>query len=522
MTVSIDYVPAGDVARAFHLSNAFVRGLMGPVGSSKSSACCMEIFTRGVEQKPFNGVRRTRWAVIRATYPELKSTTIRTWQQWFPDQVAPMKWDAPISSMIRIPLPDGTKAEIEVLFFPVESPAEIEKLSSLEITGAWVNEARELPVDVLNKLTERVGRFPQTVWRGGDKECKHEAASWEDKCRLCGSVKIASPTWRGVIMDTNPPDDDGWWYGLAEGSDPQVMEQMAEIEHKMRELGYLKEGQKLYEFFKQPGGLIEVNGKLEPNPKAENIQNLDGGYAYYYRQAAGKKKNWIKAQVCGQYATFSSGRGVYDDHYNDEIHCKAVEPVRGLPIIVGQDYGRTPAAAICQITKSGQFRIIDEVVATGMGIRVFARDLLKPHLAQFYKDFQIIVVGDPSGMDGRDTEETTCFQILAEEGFAAVPALSNELNMRIESLSYYMDAMHGGEPCFLISPKAATIRKGLNGAYCFDRVQISGERFKDVPSKNKYSHPVEGAQYAAMHTKMVNVNDTWSKPLKYPERTGVV
>jgi hypothetical protein len=495
VALAIDYNPAGPVAQAFHESQAFVRGLMGPVGSSKSSACCMEIFTRGCEQKAFQGVRRTRWAVIRATYPELKSTTIRTWQQWFPDQVAPMKWDAPISSMIRIPLPDGTRAEIEVLFFPVESPQEIEKLSSLEITGAWINEARELPVEVLNKLTERVGRFPP--------------------------MKEGGPTWLGVIMDTNPPDDDGWWYGLAEGADPELMEQMAEVEAKLRELGALKEGQKLYEFFKQPGGLIEKDGKLDPNPLAENIPNLPGGYAYYYRQAAGKKKNWIKAQVCGQYATFSTGKPVYEE-YNDDLHCREINPNPALPLLIGMDYGRKPAAVLCQITKRGQFRIVDEVVAQGMGVRVFARDWLKPHLAQHYKDYQVAIIGDPSGNDGRDTEETTCFQILAEEGLAAVPALTNESTARIEAIADYLNKMVDGEPGFLISPKARMTRKGLNGGYCYDRVQVAGGQYRNVPNKNNpYSHPAEAAQYAALHCKYVNVNDAWSKPINYG-KSGVV
>ena len=61
----------------FHASNAFVRGLVGPIGSGKSVACCMEVIRRGLEQAPGpDGVRRTRWAFIRQTYPELKSTTI--------------------------------------------------------------------------------------------------------------------------------------------------------------------------------------------------------------------------------------------------------------------------------------------------------------------------------------------------------------------------------------------------------------------------------------------------------------
>lgn len=443
-------------------------------------------------------MRSTRWAVIRATYPELKSTTLKTWCEWFPEPVGKMRWDAPISCLIKFPLEDGTLVEAEVLFFPVETPADIEKLSSLEITGAWMNEARELPVDVMNKLTERVGRYPKIVKDGA------------------GRI-IHGPTWRGVIMDTNPPDDDGWWYALAEGANDEVRQQIAEFEGKLRGLGYLRDGQRLYEFFKQPGGLIEVNGALEPNPLAENVTHLDGGYAYYYRQAAGKKKNWIKAQILGQYATFSTGRPVYEE-YNDDIHCRAIEPIRGLPLLLGQDYGRTPATAICQITKTGQFRVIDEVVSQGMGIRVFARDLLKPHLAQHYQGYTVVVIGDPSGNDPRDTEEKTCFQILNEEGIAAVPAITNELTARIEAISFYLNSMHGGEPNFLISPRAATIRKGLNGSYCYDRIQVSGDRYRDVPAKNKYSHPVEGAQYAALHTRLVNVNDAWSKPIAYPKQ----
>lgn len=493
--MKIEYVPAGPIANAFHLSEAFVRGLMGPVGSSKSSACCIEIFRRGCVQGVYGGVRRTRWAVVRATYPELKSTTLKTWQEWFPGQVAPMRWDAPITSVVNLPLGDGSRVEIEVLFFPVETPADIEKLSSLEITGAWINEARELPVEVLHKLTERVGRFPP--------------------------VKEGGASWRGVIMDTNAPDDDSWWYGLAEGSDAAMAEQMAVVEEKLKALGYLRPGQKLYEFFKQPGGLIEVRGALEPNPAAENIANLDGGYAYYFRQAAGKKKNWIKAQILGQYATTHSGRAVYEDHYNDDTHCKDAGPIRGLPLIIGQDYGRTPAAAICQITKDGQFRIIDELVAVGMGARVFARDILKPHLAQFYRDYQNIIVGDPSGNDPRDTEEKTCFQIFAEEGLPVVPALTNEQMARIEALSYFMDLMRGGEPQFLVTPRARAIRKGLNGGYFFERVQVSGERFRDVPAKNKYSHPLEAAQYAALHCRSVNVNAAWGKPIQYPRMKWV-
>ena len=202
---------------------------MGPVGSSKSSACCMEVFTRACEQKAFLGVRRSRWAVIRNTYPELKSTTIKTWMEWF--GFAQMRYDSPITSLINLPLPDGTKVELEVMFFPMDRPEEIGKLKSLELTGAWINEVGEMPKAVLDMCTQRVGRFP--------------------------AVRFGGPSWTGVVMDTNPPDDDHFYYRMAE-----------------------KEHPKDWAFFRQPGGLLEMGGELKANPLAENIENLPGGHEY--------------------------------------------------------------------------------------------------------------------------------------------------------------------------------------------------------------------------------------------------
>ena len=53
-----------------------------------------------------------------------------------------------------------------------------------------------------------------------------------------------------------------------------------------------------------------------------------------------------------------------------------------------------------------------------------------------------------------------------------------------------------GKPRFLISPKAKMIRKGLQGGFCYRRIQVSGEKYTDEPDKNEYSHPVEALEYA--------------------------
>ena len=58
------YVPSA-TALKFHASNAFFRGIRGPIGSGKSSTCVAEIMSRSLEQKPWHGVRRTQWIALR-------------------------------------------------------------------------------------------------------------------------------------------------------------------------------------------------------------------------------------------------------------------------------------------------------------------------------------------------------------------------------------------------------------------------------------------------------------------------
>ncbi|PHV09832.1 terminase large subunit domain-containing protein, partial [Chitinimonas sp. BJB300] len=144
----IHYYPPGPVASAFMNSKAFVRGLLGPIGSGKSVTCCMEIMRRACEQAPdINGRRRTRWVIIRNTYPELKSTTIKTWLEWFPEEhYGRVKWDVPITQMIHL----NHDVEMEVIFLALDRPDHVKKLLSLEVTGGWINEARELPKAILD------------------------------------------------------------------------------------------------------------------------------------------------------------------------------------------------------------------------------------------------------------------------------------------------------------------------------------------------------------------------------------
>lgn len=438
---------------------------MGPVGSSKTSAVCMEIFDRACRQEPDGKTRRSRWAILRNTYPELKSTTIKSWLDWFPHTM--MKWDAPITGRVTGKLPDGTSLDMELYFLALERPEDVGKLKGYELTGAWLNEAAEMAKGVFDMASQRVGRYP--------------------------SAKRGGPTWTGIIMDTNPPDDDHWYYKLAEETRPEG-----------------------FAFFKQPGGLKKVGDKWVPNETAENIENLPGGHEYYTRQLGGKNQEWIKVFLAGSYGSVFTGKIVYPE-YNDELHCRECSPDPKLPLLVGLDYGLTPAAAICQITHDGQFRILDEVVTEDSDVEQFARDILKPHLAQNYPKYTVICVGDPAGNRRADSDAKTCFMVLAEQGLAAVPAISNEPHQRQLSVKHYLSKLVMGRPGLVVDPKASTIRKGFNGGYHFKRVQVGYEQYRDVPDKNKYSHPHDAVQYASLHAKFMDVNNTFGSKISYPK-----
>jgi len=466
MATSIDYRPAGPVARAFHQSGAFVRGLMGPVGSGKSSASWMELTIKMIGQAPDDRkLRRTRWAVLRNTYPELKSTTIKTALEWSPMMV--MHWDAPICGKLDFWLGDKTRVQAEVYFLALERPEDVGKLKSLELTGAWMNEAGEMAKQVFDMVTQRVGRFPP--------------------------VKSGGPTWSGVILDTNPPDTDHWWYRMFEEVKP-----------------------KDFEVFKQPGGLLERAGVYLPNPDAENIENLHSGYEYYLRQLASKSKEWIKVYLLGQYGAVIDGKPVYPE-YNDDLHCREIEADPSRELLIGLDYGLTPAAVICQMSPRGQLLVLDELCAEDMGISQFARDVLKPHMTNAWRGYAFVAVGDPSGNRRADSDEKTCFMELAEAGISAVPAISNDFLKRREAVAKYLTKLIDGKGGMLVHPRCAKIRKGFLGGYCFKRLQMAGEKYRDVADKNQYSHPHDALQYAALFTQFLDTA-SFVKKIKYTEK----
>lgn len=439
----------------FHADDSFVRGIMGPIGSGKSVACVIEIISRAMRQRPnSDGARRTRWAVIRNTFPELKSTTIKTWIEFLPVSVCPIVYSSPITGRFIQPLGDGTRIECEIFFIALDLPKDVRKLLSLDLTGAWVNEAREINKIMIDKVTGRVDRFPPKFDGGA--------------------------SWSGVIMDTNPPDDDHWWYQFAEEDTP---------------VGW--------KFWRQPPAVLERgNGDHVINPAAENVCNHTSGADYWLRQIGGKTKEWIKVYLMGQYGTVMSGKPIYAGSWSDIAHVADVKPLVRHEIICGWDWGLTPACAIAQVTPRGHVIVTNEVIGENTGVRQFAENAVIPLLQTKYRDCPQTHIGDPAGNQRSQADEKTVFEELRLLGINCQPAPNNSPLSRWEAVRYYLDRMIDGKPAFALSPNCKTLRKGFNGGYKFRQMQVSGEaRYSEQADKNRFSHPHDALGYLALYLR---------------------
>jgi hypothetical protein len=462
----IDY-NATKTATDFHNDNSRVRLLIGPVGSGKSVGDCIEVVKRANEQAPGNdGIRRSRWAIIRNTYPELKATTIKTWEEWYPANLfGPIKLDSPITHRIRF-----GDVDLEVIFLALDSVIDIKKLMSFELTGAYINEMQFIPKAVFDICLQRINRYP--------------------------SKKSGAPiTFTGVIADTNPPDTDHWIYKLFEENRPK---------------GYalFKYAPALLKINTIPtdGGeyAISLNGTIYINNPAADYRFVQNDPNYWLSLVPGYTDEQIKVYLLGEYGIVIDGRPVHPE-YNDTLHFSAKEIAANpnVEIGLGWDFGLTPACSIVQLMPTGQLIVLDELYSDDMSLRDFAEYVVIPHLDKCYPFWRNNYISrhDPAGTTGVQTDGKNCEDILRELNIQSLPAAANNSpTARRDGLKYFLRRLVSGQPGFLLSPSIKRLRKALMGSFQYARVRVAGDdRYHDKPLKNMYSHIAEACEYISMH-----------------------
>jgi hypothetical protein len=442
-----------------HNSRAFLKYILGPVGSGKSTgAGVMEVLMRSFRQAPdAHGARKSRWAIIRNSYPELKSTTIKTWEMWVPTAVAPVIYSAPIKCDFKQNLADGTRVELEVIFLALDRAEDVSKLLSLELTGAYINEGRETPWEIVEALQGRVGRYPQLL---------------EDE--QTGEI-TGGATEPGVAVDSNAPHITHWLHTKFEsGSTPAGWEK-----------------------FEQPPAVFwdEATQGWVLNPDAENLKFLPAGY--YARQLVGAEDTYIRVMLANEPGASRKGRPIFTLYSESKHVAKAIlMPERRWPLIVGFDFGLMPGCVIGQLTHRG-IRITDEVPASDESLEDFLETYVLPMLAKRYPGYPIIGSGDPAGAGRSSNDKRTSFDVLSQNGIKAFPAFTNNFQTRKETVDHFLRRDEG----LIISPHCTHLREALGTGYIWKEARNTKGGVVDKADKNEFSHIADALQYLCLWGK---------------------
>ena len=430
---------------------------MGPFRSGKSSGAVVELIRRSAMQKRGpDGYRRSKWMVVRNTMRELRDTTMRTFLNWFPSGTIGYYKETGTTYFIEV---DDIRAE--VLFRPLDTAQDVKNLLSLEVTGAYFNEVREIAREVLEAADGRIGQYP--------------------------AMKDGGPSWQGIWCDTNPPEEGSYLHSMYEGLDPDHPK-----EHKPNGIT----------LFKQPPAVIkDASGNWVTSPLAENLNHLIPGY--YDHQLIGKSDEYIRVNLGAEYGRSKGGLPVHP-RFSRGLHI-AKAPLKPDPnnlLLLSADFGLTPAMVFKQQNAFGQVLTLDEVAMFGVGLERCIEESVLPLIRRRFDGFEIFVTGDPSGATGSQSDEVSCvdvFRRYKKKGLGKIKLAWSNLPLHRQGATDHFLSMivDRGMPAYLVDPRCGALIRALGGGYMYKKYK-DGRNSTDV-EKNDHSHIGDANGYADMY-----------------------
>jgi hypothetical protein len=480
-------------------SRAFIVGLMGPVGSGKTVGVATKFQhlaarQHGVLNSQGQLIRKSRFGVIRDTYPNLDRNTIPSFFKVVPRNVGRFVASAPRVHQFSFVLAREGHildqaarpvdiCQVEFEFRAIGDQSVEDALRGLEVTAFLINEADRTHPDILTFAAGRVGRFSEL-----------------------DPNLVVDPM---IILDLNGCDDENYTY--------KVLVKQELGEDIARAVEEVSGDRKLIEYFEQPPAILEGEqypGGWMVNPAAENLENLPPGY--YERQYAFAKmrsnQTYIDRMLCSRFTPPRAGRSVFPE-YIDDIHCGEFDAIRGIPLVIMADQGLLGAALIGQVVK-GQLRILEELAAVfeteddeievvQMGGEELGRQV-KERLTLGYAGFEVAdAVCDPAGAAGEQAINFRSWRQDFQKGLghrvrkARVP--QNALEPRLRAVRTRLNRVIAAQRALMVHRRCSMLRRAFRTKYFYQRVgkKDAGEGFyRDVPKKIQgYGDLMDALQY---------------------------
>jgi hypothetical protein len=418
----------------FMNSSSFVRIIMGPVGSGKTTALIMEILRRGIEQqKGPDGFRRTRWAIVRQTLSQLKMTILLDLLSWF-RQIADYKVS---EQLVTIRFNDVV---IECYLIPLEEEDDQKRLLSMQLTGAAVNECTEISVDLVSAIAGRCGRYPSRADGG--------------------------PSWFGIIGDTNAPIEGSDWWKMFEQDTPHD-----------------------WQVFKQPSGLA---------PEAENLENLPARYYERLAENPNRDwvRRYVECEYGEDPSGVAVFRESFKRSFHtvDDLEPVAGRVLlvgqdfgRSPCSVICQSDHRGRLLVLEEV-------LAEDI---GLETHV-NRALKPALYSARYMGFLMAAVGDPTGVSKSTIGEEDHFDVMRRLGIPAFPAPTNSIDARLSAVEALLFQQRDGGPALVISRKGCPLLvRAMNGGYRFGKTK-AGQTKPLPEKLHPASDLADALQYVAL------------------------
>jgi hypothetical protein len=461
----IDY-KASPTGAKFLSSRAFLKLAMGPVGGGKSTMAFIDLMNRAFALVPFNGIRRTKFIILRNTMAQLKATVKPLLDTWLIERhKSPMaQWRLTDNTLeMKVRGDDGIIVHTEFIMMAADTPDDVRRLLSVECSAAWVEEAREVDPEVFAGLQGRVARFPS---------------------RAMGGV-----TYPGVICSTNPPPLGGFWHEFVTKPPSNA------------------------EVFIQPSAIL-ADGSM--NPEAENTEFLDPDY--YDNLLAANTDGWIDVYLKNNFGPGNMGQPVYKASFKRDFHV-AKNPLNAVmqsvnSLIVGMDNGLQAAATIGQMDMRGRVNILSECYVpedTTMGVESFLEKKLVPLLREKYpfKPENIVFLLDPACFSRSQVDEKTIAAAVMNYGYTVRKAPTNDPERRISAVEALFARQVDGSAALLIDQSCPYLIEACEWGYRYKKSSGGGTTL--TPEKSHHSHLSDSFQYLALHFSMESEGDHYRR-----------
>ena len=449
---AIQYTPppiVKEFIKDYKTEELFYDWILGPVGSGKSTGNFFKLaHLAGLQAKSEDGLRHSRAVVVRNTLPQLKDTTLVTWNYWFRDGQAG-KWNA-TDKIFTLRFND---VDCEVLFRPLDTEDDVSRVLSLDINFGIVDEFVEIPRKIIEALSGRLGRYRAPGW--------------------------AAPTLWGMWGASNTSTEDNHWFddlkAFAKASNARV--------------------------FYQPSGLSQ---------DAENLENLPKNY--YKNLLEGKSEAWVRQFIHAEWGFSISGQPVTPMFRADLHIAKqplAYNPLRNL--VVSLDPGMTGSAMIVgQEDHDGRLSVLHELVQSGYGAERLITERLRPLLAERFPNARVKIAPDPAAANRTQTDEKTVVDVFRRVfGRENVEIeTNNRFPLRLDAMEHYMGMLVEGRPALQIDPNNCPVLiRALKGGWRYKMDTKTESPRGNDPEKNQYSHPGDAFGYLCRYFRKQGLRD---------------